>query len=70
LVVPDADAELKFLTAALGAIESECQRNADNTVMHAEIKIGDSLIVLGQAGGHWKPLGGAFYLWVRNVDEI
>jgi len=70
LVVPDADAELKFLTAAFGAIESECQRNADNTVMHAEIKIGDSLIMLGQAGGQWKPLGGAFFLWVKNVDEV
>jgi hypothetical protein len=54
----------------LGAIESETQRNADNTVRHAEIKIGDSLILLGQAGGQWKPLGGAFYLWAKNVDEV
>jgi uncharacterized glyoxalase superfamily protein PhnB len=56
-VVPDADAELKFLTAALGAIASECQRNGDNTVMQAESKIGDSLIMRGQAGGPWKPRG-------------
>jgi hypothetical protein len=38
--------------------------------MHAEIKVGDALIMLGQAGGPWKPLGGAFYLWVENVDEV
>jgi PhnB protein len=68
LVVPDADAELTFLKAAFGGTEATCQRNADNTVMHAEIKIGDSLIMLGQAGDQWKAQNAALYLWVDNVD--
>jgi PhnB protein len=70
LVVPDADAELKFLKSAFGAIESLCHRNPDNTVMHAEIKIGDSLIMLGQAGDQWKALKASLYLWLENVDEV
>lgn len=70
LVVRDAEAELKFLKAAFGAIESMCQRNADNTVMHAEVMLGDSLIMLGQAGDQWKALNAALYLWVDNVDEV
>jgi PhnB protein len=68
LVVPDADAELAFLKAAFGGVETSCQRNADRSVMHAEIKIGDSLIMLGQASGMWKPLTAALYLWVDDVD--
>src|SRR5919106_4660500 len=68
LVVPDADAELAFLKAAFGGTEASCQRNAANTVMHAEIKIGDSLVMLGQAGGPWKPRPAALYLWVEDVD--
>jgi PhnB protein len=68
LVVPDADAELAFLKSAFGGTEVTCQRNDDNTVMHAEIKIGDSLILLGQAGAEWKALSAALYLWVDNVD--
>ena len=68
LVVPDADAELGFLKAAFGVTESNCQRNSDNTIMHAEIKIGDSLVMLGQAGGPWKPRTAALYLWVEDVD--
>lgn len=68
LVVPDADAELTFLKTAFGGSEVSCQRNADNSVMHAEIKVGDSLVMLGQAGGDWKPLTAALYLWVDNVD--
>ena len=68
LVMPDADAELTFLKAAFGATEANCQRNSDNTVMHAELKIGDSLVMLGQAGGPSDPRRAALYLWVEDVD--
>src|SRR5262245_27959804 len=68
LVVPDADAELAFLKAAFRGIEENCARNPDKTVMHAEIKIGDSLVMLGQAGDRWKPRPAALYLWVDDVD--
>lgn len=68
LVVPDADAELAFLKSAFGGAEAECQRNPDGTVMHAEIVIGDSLVMLGQSGGPCKPQLAAFYLWVDDVD--
>ncbi|MDX1983844.1 MAG: VOC family protein [Bryobacteraceae bacterium] len=68
LCVPDADAELAFLKAAFGAAEISCDRNADQSVMHAEIQVGDSLVMVGQAGGQWKPLSAAIYLWVDDVD--
>ena len=68
LVVPNADVELTFLKAAFGATEVACQRNPDNTVMHAEVTIGDSLVMLGQAGGQWPPRTAALYLWVNDVD--
>src|SRR4051812_46059527 len=66
LVVRDADVELAFLKRAFGGTELACHRNPDNNaVMHAEIKIGESLVMVGQASGPWKP---ALYLWVANVD--
>jgi uncharacterized glyoxalase superfamily protein PhnB len=68
LVVADADLELVFLKAAFGGVETQCHRNSDNSVMHAEIQIGDSLVMLGQAGDQWKALNAALYLWVQNVD--
>jgi hypothetical protein len=42
LVVPDADAELRFLKGAFEGTEVECHRNPDKTVMHAEIAIGET----------------------------
>ena len=68
LVVPNADVELAFLKEAFGGTEVMCHRNEDNTVMHAEIAIGDSLVMLGQAGGQYPPRPAALYLWVEDVD--
>ena len=68
LVVPDADREMMFLKAAFDAVEVQCDRKPDGTVMHAELRIGDSLIMIGQAGGPWGPKPAALYLWVPDVD--
>ena len=68
LVVPDADAELSFLKAAFGGAERGCDRNKDQAVMHAEIAIGDSLVMLGQSNGQCPPHSSALYLWVQDVD--
>jgi len=68
LVVADADAELTFLKTAFAGTEKNCQRNADDKVMHAEITIGDSLVMIGQAGEQWKAIAAALYLWVKDVD--
>ncbi|HSR07439.1 MAG TPA: VOC family protein [Bryobacteraceae bacterium] len=70
LVVPDADAELKFVNAAFGATESLCHRDDKNAVVHAEFKIGDSLMMLGQASDQMKALSAALYVWVPNVDDV
>ncbi len=70
LVVADADIEISFLESAFGATEVECQRNADRTIMHAEIRIGDSLVMLGQSSDRCKPAACAIYLWVPDVDSV
>jgi PhnB protein len=70
LVVSDADAEMTFLKTAFGAAEQSCQRNSDGTVMHAELTVGDSLVMIGQANRQWKALSAALYLWVPDVDAF
>ena len=68
LVVPDADAEIRFLKAAFDATEALCHRNPDGTVMHAEFHVGNSLIMLGQANAQWKALSASLYVWLPDVD--
>lgn len=68
LVVADADAEIRFLEAAFGATVTSNQRNSDGSVMHAELTVGNSQVMLGQAGGQWKPRDAALYVWVPDCD--
>ncbi len=68
LVVPDADAEIRFLAAAFGATEKSVDRRPDGAVMHAEIVVGDSLLMIGQGNDTWPAMRSALYLWVADVD--
>jgi uncharacterized glyoxalase superfamily protein PhnB len=68
LCVADADAELTFLKTAFDATEVQCERKPDGTVMHAEVMVGDTLIMIGEAGGRWPTKPAALYLWVKDVD--
>ena len=68
LIVPDAEAELRFLAAAFGATERDVTRNADGSVMHAELTIGNSLVMLGQCSAQWPPKAAALYVWIPDVD--
>jgi uncharacterized glyoxalase superfamily protein PhnB len=78
LTVRGADRAIEFYRRAFGAEEIGRMHGPDGrTVMHAELKIGNSLFFLGDEvpgmdcrspetyGG--SPAG--FYLYVRNVDE-
>jgi len=68
LVVSDADTEMAFLSNAFAARETLCHRHPDGMVQHAELQIGDSLVMVGQAGGPIEPRSAAIYLWVDDVD--
>ncbi len=57
-----------FLKQAFGATERERQTKPDGTVRHAEVKIGDSIIMLGEAAGQWKPMPSMLYVYVPDID--
>lgn len=75
LIVRDADAALRFYARAFGAEEVMCLRTPGGGVMHAEMKIGDSIFMLG---GEWPEHGmkaplpnhhsGGLALYVPDVD--
>jgi PhnB protein len=40
----------------------------DGTIMHAEVKIGDSIVMMGEARGDCKPMPGSLYVYVNDAD--
>ena len=49
LVVEGADKLLEFVKQAFDAVAHECMRRPDGTLQHGEVKIGDSIVMLGEA---------------------
>lgn len=68
LIVQGAAALIDFLRQAFDATEKERHAWPDGSIMHAEVKIGDSVIMLGEARGEWKPMPASIYLYVNDAD--
>ncbi|MBO0688777.1 MAG: VOC family protein [Candidatus Dormibacteraeota bacterium] len=68
LIVADVPALLDFLTAAFDAEELNRNPRPDGTIAHAEARVGDSVVMMGQAAGEWTPVPTSLFLWVDDVD--
>lgn len=76
LIVYDARAAIDFYKRAFGAVELGCMPSPDGKIMHAAIKIGDSIVMLCDEFrnyGQMAPtsLGGSpvtIHLYVTDVD--
>ena len=68
LVVEGADRLLKFLKDAFGAEELSTHRKEDQSIMHCEMRIGDSIVEMGQAGDKWTPMPASLHLYVPDTD--
>lgn len=59
---------IDFLERAFGAEEQYRAQSADGVIHHATVKIGDSMIEMGEAHGQWQPMPTTFFLYVDDVD--
>jgi len=76
LTVRDAARAIEFYKTAFGAVERGVAKGPDGRIMHAELKIGDSIIMLGDEYpefGALSPLstggvGMGLHIYVDGVD--
>lgn len=65
-----ADQLIDFLKRALGAEEADVYRSPEGIVQHAILRIGDSMIEMGEAHGEHQPMPAHLYLYVEDVDGL
>jgi uncharacterized glyoxalase superfamily protein PhnB len=68
LSVRDAAKLIEFLKKAFDAVEVYHFNSSDGKIMHAEMKIGDSVVMLGEARKESPPTPVSLYLYVDDVD--
>jgi PhnB protein len=71
LVVRGAAKTIEFAKKAFGAeTPGEPVMRPDGTIMHSQIKIGDSLIMISDASPQHQPTTAMLYIYVPNVDSV
>lgn len=63
-----AEPVIKFLTRAFGAQELEKYASPDGVVHHAKIRVGTSILEMGEAHGPYQPTKSTLYMYVPDVD--
>ena len=68
LIVSGAETLIEFLSQAFAAKEIRRTLHPEGCIMNAELKIGDSIIMMSEARGKMKPMPSFIYLYVENTD--
>ena len=61
---------IQFLKKAFGAEELARYASPDGVIHHAELRVGSSVVELGEAHGQYQPLSSMFYLYVPDCDAL
>jgi len=63
-----APALIEFLKRAFAAEEAAIHYGPEGSIAHATIRVGDSVIEMGEAHDEWGPMPTMFYVYVDDVD--
>ena len=59
---------IDFLQQAFDAEVVERHQSDEGFVYHAKVRLGDSIVEMGEAHGPWQPMQSAIYMYVEDVD--
>ena len=68
LVVPGVARLIDFLKQAFGAVEKHRVPGPDGRVMHAEVIVGDSPVMMGEPSAQARAMPAMLHMYVEDVD--
>lgn len=70
LIVDGASGTLAFLTTVFNAVELKRYMSEDGKrIGHAEMRIGDSVLMVGDGFEGWPPISSHVHIFVADVDD-
>lgn len=70
LILGDPEGFINFSKKVFGASELAVYRDDNGNVMHAEIQIGGSTIMIGGSGNQWTVENAGLYINVEDADAV
>jgi uncharacterized glyoxalase superfamily protein PhnB len=68
LIVDGASATIDFLVKVFGAVELRRFPDASGKLMHSEVRIDDTVVMIADGGDGWLPVQSHVHVYVRDVD--
>lgn len=68
LLVNGAAKLIDFLQRAFGATITYCSKQPNGAIMHSQLKIGDSIVMLADARTDFKQMPCSIYMYVKDAD--
>lgn len=68
LVVNDAAKSIEFLEEVFGAVVLRRYADADGRLMHSEIRLDDTILMLADSAPEWPPTPSHVHVYVADVD--
>lgn len=68
LIVDGAVRTINFLARVFDATELRRFPTPDGRVMHAEVRIGDTVVMVADGNAGWPPIGAHVHVYVPDVD--
>jgi uncharacterized glyoxalase superfamily protein PhnB len=68
LIVGDASGTIAFLVQAFDAVELRRFPGPAGRLMHAEVRLDDTVIMLADGGDDWPAIGANVHVYVPDVD--
>jgi len=65
-----AEPLITFLKRAFGAQEVAKYASPDGVVHHAQVRVGDAVIEMGEAHDKYAPMEAMFYIYVPNMEAV
>ena len=69
LIVSDAKATVDFLVAAFGAEKLRSFARPDGTIMHCEVRVDDTVLMLSDPTESWPPVAAHVHIYVADVEN-
>lgn len=69
LIVDGAQGTIEFLKTVFGAVELRRFPDESGRLMHAEVRIEDTVIMLADSALEWPPVPAYVHIYVNDVDS-
>lgn len=70
LIVTDADLTIRFLQTVFGAKEIRRFGDDSGRLMHAEVRLGDTVVMLADCSDDWPAMPSYVHVYVPDVDDV